>query len=759
MKKNLYILAAVALTALLGGCAEDKLGQGDGSGHPQGGINFNIGGVETRTSYSNQDWLQIEWTSGDQVKIFCSNTQAPTTSSPTDADWAPKTVATYSVTPVAHTHSVTVGGESHDITTNCKGTLSSTAGLYWTSGKHIFYAAYGADATMADAASGVVKCKYSPNQQLTQKNDGAYACMEQAYMVAKAEYNEPADNVTLQFQPIMTTLEVRVQGPASGSAINLTSMTVTVPKTQDVTYHDANGNIFFDYNINTGQVVNAPTTDTKAETYVFHFASAMTLAVGGELRITAILPPVLIDKDNRVKITFTSKEAASDVVTRFPASATSTDRVQISYKGVTKTPNWVTPALPPGVPENEPTPSTDDDSAGDQNEPSNDDDQTKYAETNPWQEKIFGKVGSEYDNVLLSSVSLPGSNFSGTYAEHLGGLFTVSHRYQSTELRDQLAQGIRVFDLHPITVKPVGLGNDPQVVESDGGNDSSGKYSFAQWVNNTSAPTTAVRKYYDVSRLFRDFLDFTATNGTKPHENEFIVVFIDPVLGMSGTTYNRDGNLTANMVNATLTNQWDAKGWIIPYRKDLTIADARGKMIVIVRGNSGYYLNRSGVTTQPTMSGYVEKIERTTTGTTNQWHFDVYDGYSKTNNKGTFYYQNYDTSDTAGKLTAMQTIADHSKANHNSATPQNYWYLNNPSRNEFAKSTYTDVFLNAYTNNYNMMNIVKAADYPIGLVLIDRCATTLDYGPQLVNAIIELNKKPGVLRTAAGKFYPSTTTD
>lgn len=746
MKKNLYILAAVALTALLGGCAEDKLGQGDGSGHPQGGINFNIGGVETRTSYSNQDWLQIEWTSGDQVKIFCSNTQAPTTSSPTDADWAPKTVATYSVTPVAHTHSVTVGGESHDITTNCKGTLSSTAGLYWTSGKHIFYAAYGADATMADAASGVVKCKYSPNQQLTQKNDGAYACMEQAYMVAKAEYNEPADNVTLQFQPIMTTLEVRVQGPASGSAINLTSMTVTVPKTQDVTYHDANGNIFFDYNINTGQVVNAPTTDTKAETYVFHFASAMTLAVGGELRITAILPPVLIDKDNRVKITFTSKEAASDVVTRFPASATSTDKVQISYKGVTKTPNWVTPALPPGTTEDTPSGINDGDgSTGNDDNLDENITDTIYNNSVAWQDLMFT---AEYDNVLLSSVSLPGSNLSGTYSQH-GNAFQASHHYQTSTLRAQLAQGIRVFDFHPLAINP---GDGRCVAESDGGGASTGKFSWLVWYNRNNDS-----RAFDMTHLVANFFNFTK-DSKKKHQNEFMVWFVEPIKSSEEGNRYKIGSSTYiyayNEVNLALAywkTQYPGLDFVT-WRPDLTISECRGKIILIVRQTSDYGTEALNITERSAVANwsknttnYVNSVAVTANGTGGV--------------NGTLKYQDCNTSNTTTKQAAMQALADDSKANHNSASPQNTWYLNNASVNVFGRKNSSEIKTPAITNNYNMMSIVQSADYPIGMVLMDRCATTTTYGPQLVNAIIELNKKPGVLRTAAGKFYPSTTTD
>ena len=771
-KTNLFILAATALTAMLGACSEDKLGQGDGSGHPQGGVNFNIGGVETRTSYSNQDWLQIEWVAGDQVKVFCSNTQEPTSPTPTDADWQPKTVATYNVTPVAHTHTVVVEGESHDITTNCKGTLSAAGtGLYWKSDRHTFYAAYGANATMADAASGILKCQYSPSQKLVARNDGSFACMEQAYMVAKTVCEKPTDNVTLEFRPIMTTLEVRVQGQTGdkATAMTLTSMTVTVPKAQDITYHDADGNIFFDYDINNSAVVNAPTADTKAETYVFYFATPQTLAVDGELRITALLPPILIDKDNRVKLAFTSKEAAKDVVTRFPASDTSADKVLVSYKGVTRTPQWVTPADGPGIPADDPEPDTDT-STGNDDELSNSNDQSKYGDnqTNAWQNDLFGAAGSQYDDVLLSSVSLPGANMAGCYLEHLGYLGTSSHRYQSSDLRDLLAQGVRVFDLHPITVKPA-LESSPHVAESDGGADKDGKYSWARWDYGQSDPTTAVRKYYDVSRVFRDFLDFQDTETSeKPHKNEFLILFIDPLFGMQKTSgigkYNEDGNLTANAVNDALTKQWGraAQGGdagtgykkIIPCRDDLTIAEARGKMIVIVRGQSGYQLNRSGVTTQPTASGYVATIEKTTNGTVSVpiWP-NLYD--TSGSRVGTIHYQNHDTSDEASKLAAMQALADESKANHNSASPQNIWYMNNATKNEFKQGTYSMVYSKGKVNNANMTNIVKAADYPIGIVLMDRCGSKLTNGPQLVNAIIELNKRPGVLRTAAGKFYPT----
>ena len=288
----------------------------------------------SRTQYSPNHWRQIEWLKGDSIVIRCDKARA---GSP----------ATYQVTEVI---SSTDGG----ITTNRKANIGAVGvGLSWGSetDDHIFYAGYGEGISID--ANGVAKCKYNPDQILTKGADGAWANMSQAFMVAKettkpqrkqtasrGEETTPVEyeSVNLTFRPIMTTIEVDVEGPSTGSA-TIKALEITVPQSQDKTYIGTSGSstssyAYFDYDINTNVVItDGKVTDPKEEKIIFTLAEPQDISASKGVNITAILPPIEISNTSPITIKIYAADGSSRA--KFATA------VATSHKVVITTPSWV----------------------------------------------------------------------------------------------------------------------------------------------------------------------------------------------------------------------------------------------------------------------------------------------------------------------------------------------------------------------------------------------------------------------------------
>lgn len=226
--KKTFLMCAALLGAGLSltGCSDDSYEGGTAS--PGDIVNFGISAARSsRTVYDTQNPYQINWVSGDGIRIYSAQAMSPNYD------------ATYTVTPQTATAS--------------SGSLTPTdeaKALCWGSEEtHTFYSAY--------PTARIVDCDYTtatdyaaftmnyPTNQfctLGALTDNSYSStpdMRNAYMVARKQIARTStDNVLLTFEPIMTTLDISVtagESTESGTGIvaaptTLTGISVILPK-------------------------------------------------------------------------------------------------------------------------------------------------------------------------------------------------------------------------------------------------------------------------------------------------------------------------------------------------------------------------------------------------------------------------------------------------------------------------------------------------------------------------------------------------
>ena len=693
-----YILSLAAL--MMAACSEDALVAN--GGRPEAGmpIAFDVHQSETRTAYETDiNSFQIIWnsTQKDSVKLYAPYSKI------SDTETGPST-GIYEVQPSSDGKDGTL---KHAAKTNIRWGAQDH--------EHLFYAAYGKDVTWKVVENDGIyaKCKFLSQQtaKVTQASGTAkvaVADMSGAYMVAKSDALKPADmsesKVFLNFKPIMTTLQITVKGYEATKNLSLSSVMITVPASSDVTYREGDDPTdYFDYKVD-GTLHDVPlASDKKEQNITVRLSETVTLAPGEKLTLTAILPPVKINSSSPVKILVMSPDGPAEASFNGGTNGVRTaDKALITCKAFVARSqgNTVTNTdVAPGA-------QTDEDSTSDDSAESESDEPDTY---NDWQKYLP-------DNALVCSVTMPGTNYSGCYLQH-GNTFRKGHRYQATNLRRQVAQGNRVFDFRPMRK----VFSSAYCVEGDGdeGDDGTGKFSYAVWDYNESQKDSK----FEIGNVFKNFLNNYPT--------EFCIVFIKAFRGEKSLI--ESNGVTITNVGGVLSNKWAGK--IVLWKPDLTVKECRGKIVVVMRNdyitNHPYsaqcYWSRSTDAT----GGYVKSQSITQ--------------YNNTTVTGTLYYQDYTGAD-ADKTAAMQAVADHSYSNHTGAKA-NYWYLNNAS-NDKGNVLDSKIKSEGATNNSAMINIVNAAQGPIGMVLMNRAGSSTANGPALVNALINHNFKDGVLRYA-----------
>ena len=180
MKKILSATIIIAGLVAFTSCNDDINPQSEDTATAFGGIEFSVGqNTATRTQYSTQDWLQIEWLMDDKITIACDQTQAPisitdknTAGYYDSSNWGDIKSAEYKVNQlIADTHDVPLSnGSTASVTTNNKAKITSvstdlTKRLYWGKNNpdgsqqdHTFYAGYGENITI-NPSSGVATCR------------------------------------------------------------------------------------------------------------------------------------------------------------------------------------------------------------------------------------------------------------------------------------------------------------------------------------------------------------------------------------------------------------------------------------------------------------------------------------------------------------------------------------------------------------------------------------------------------------------------
>lgn len=505
------------MTALsLVSCVNEKI---DGNQATIKGIKFGISNQRTKTVYDDNDPYQINWVNGDQIKIFCAEAESAKS-------------ASYNVTPVS--------------TAKKDGTLANagTDFLQWGGDglMHNFYAIYPGEASgLKVDENGIATFTINHNQKCTVTTTNGYDAnvvampdMKNALMAAHTATKPTDETVGLTFKPIMTTLEIVVQGPATN--INSSNARVTgISIAATMTTKSNEGAATFKYDIKkaaiTGEAGSGKET-TKTETTFVSLvdangnASYVDLANGHTLTLTVFMPPMSEDQAKQLKRQM-----------KIRVHITGNAELVASVKTNTDTDPWTTQLKPSSkkkitLP---PIPSG------------------KQETGNNWITPLDG-------NIYVSQMSIPGSHDAATgenMATFVGDLFAQT---QEQTLQVQWNLGVRAFDLRPAIYKPL-FGSTNEL-----------------WL------------WHGVTRVSVSWA--TAMNTIKAnltdHPGEFAIVLFrheDEANALEGKDNNSD-NFNTYMTNWVNAN----KSWIVNWRPDITIDECRGKIILISRfGGSWEY--------------------------------------------------------------------------------------------------------------------------------------------------------------------------
>lgn len=238
MKKNIFLIAGIALTAMLSGCADENLDNTVKNPVKSGEeIMFGsklVGDADvieakpgTRTVYGdrNEKGVPVYWEAdgSDEIAIFCNQASQPANH-----------LVNYKITP---------DETNHAIAASVAKVNPSEAGLQWgdVDTEHRFYAFYPASAVEGSAEenqTGQITANIPVTQQVQEWRKGTFESsdtefngktvyfglpnMDYAYMYA---YNavtpsqvDKSKSIDLQFHNLVTVLDITVQGPSSGTA-------------------------------------------------------------------------------------------------------------------------------------------------------------------------------------------------------------------------------------------------------------------------------------------------------------------------------------------------------------------------------------------------------------------------------------------------------------------------------------------------------------------------------------------------------------
>ena len=510
---NWTLFSMLCVGAMLTGCSDDE----GGTARPAAGtpISFSLTSSGTRTIYDGTDPNQINWVEGDQIKIFCAEAESAKS-------------ALYNVTPAS---------------TAKDGTIAAAPGsdvLQWggDTETHHFYATYpGAAGGVTVDDKGIATFPINRNQKCTVTTTNGYQAdvvakpdMKNANMVAYTA-TAPTDNaVSLAFKPLMTTLEIVVQGPESDiNSSNARVTGVSIVSTIQTTSSETGDN--FKYDIVKGTISGSAGTaalTTKSETTFISLvnadgnASYVDLANGHKLTLTAFLPPMseaqaaVMNRQVKVRVHITGNaELTASIKTNVADGSWTTQFKPSAKKKITL------PAIPSGPQES----------------------------GNNWITPLDGSI-------YVSQMSIPGSHDAATgedMATFIGDIFAQT---QEQTLQVQWNLGVRCFDLRPA------LYDKNEVILW-------GTKDYELWL------------YHGVTRIAVSWA--TAMNTIKANlasnPGEFAMVLFrheDESTAYKNTNTTDFDNYMKAWVNAN-------KSWIVDWRPDITIDECRGKLILISR--------------------------------------------------------------------------------------------------------------------------------------------------------------------------------
>lgn len=411
-KQKHYLNLAILLMAglAIAGCQEDEVG-GFTPAAPGDAIEFAVNAVKTRTAYVSDN--QIDWTGGEQIRIYSDvadkKKQLGETVTPGTAEgW--KNNALYTVKPVT-------GDGEHQY----HGEFTATNGEYlaWSalSDTHEFYGIYPDERLNIEGSTpsnGLFQLQFISNQacKVTSAENGSYIAapdMLNAYMVAHNTVERTKNHVLLDFDPIMTTLDITIRAGgyevATGiiQPLTVTGVSVTLPNglggKEYFTYNATNIQNSTEEGVSQGQgELTDELKNGQSESVFVSFVDEsgnpmeIPLSEGGSIRLTAFLPPIPTEQTTGTQIRVHTAE-------NFDFSATLEKPLQAQYKVVIPLPN-----VNPESPKN----------------------------TN-WISELDG-------NIYLRQLSIPGA-----YCEN-----TEDDQANAAAIKKMLDMGVRAFDVREI---------------------------------------------------------------------------------------------------------------------------------------------------------------------------------------------------------------------------------------------------------------------------------------------------------------------
>lgn len=630
---------------MLCACSDNS---GDNNNRPEAGntVNFALGSMPNRTVFDQNNKYQINWQDGDKVRIFCDEAE--------DVKQAD-----YNVVKINETEKNNAKLEYNE------------NGLAWGSddATHNFYAVYPADNNKVSVSNGIATFKINYNQTCTVQGtadaNGHYTTtpdMTNAYMVASLS-TKPIDQVTLNFAPIMTTLEITVKGKegSNSAAVRITGISVT---NKNVQYSDENGH--FRYDIKNESIIGLGENTTTRRGSIFvgvKNGDNNYIDLSGEQTITftVFLPPVPIDGDNQIDINVHATAETSATYSVTVGGNTDANGQTVKYIAGSKG------AIDLGyIP-------------------------TSTQSGTNWITPLDG-------NIYVSQMSIPGSHDAATgesMAHITGDLFAST---QEKTLDKQWDMGVRAFDLRPAIYDP------------------------------TFSSTDELWLYHGATRVSISWATAMNTIKAKLSDNpgEFAIVLFRHEDESTLAKNNDETDFNTYMTNYVNAN----KSWIVDWKPDLTIDEARGKIILISRFTGSWEYG--------CFTGWGHGQEGAVTTLTN----------ATGTKSATMYVQDYYNSDSHElKWSSIQSHLEISRTFHTDPAKVNCWMINHCSgySGTSTSSTYRN---NAAYQNPKLISYLQSETWEgsTGIILFDYTASSTSgstsvYGDVAVQTVIDNNYK------------------
>lgn len=646
MKKNIFLIAGIALTAMLSGCADENL-DNTVKNPVKSGEEIMFGSelsgdadvIEakpgTRTVYGdrNKNGVPVYWEADgtDEIAIFCNQASQPANH-----------LVNYKITP---------DETNHEIAASVAKVNPSEAGLQWgdLDTEHRFYAFYPASAVKGSAEenqTGQITANIPVTQQVQEWRQGTFESsdtefngrtvyfglpnMDYAYMYA---YNavtlsevDKSQAINLQFHNLVTVLDITVQGPSSGTAtitnINVDAIEGEEPiLTGDFTCNIRNTETGVigtcepvgDFNEERGRI-SIPCYDKKTGQFI-------QLGPNELLNVKAYIIP----QDINNTVTKQTLRVTVSLLNGAPCRKT--------LQTADVTPHKINRVILPPL---------------------------TIGGTNYW-------MSSLDPDIYVSELSIPGSKFSVLTSAN-----GASRVYQNATIQQQFEDGVRAFIFQTATnSKNMGAQYDNLYVVCED-------------------KSRNVMTLSDAIKQIASYLDVCEQNG-KTNEFAFVMLtyssgdvpWLDDPQGYDNEQYWIDklreevNNIAGVAANRIYTDE------ITP---NTTINDVKGKIILKANYNSKNMISRYGTTTAPIMFTYWESAtgpdgyQEENGGMPMDWGTPVW--YENSNAALRWYYQevtsvgNGQEATTQEKKDGIQNLFRKSVDLYHNDTSHKTWFMN-----------------------------------------------------------------------------------